>query len=99
MPERCYPVSGDIDLETSTGLQAELLVLVNGTKDDVVVDCRELEFIDSSGIAVFVHTQRLLELDGRRFRLEGVNGMAKRAIELLGLQDILGVGEADLDMA
>jgi anti-sigma B factor antagonist len=95
MAERHYPVHGDIDLESSTGLQAKLLALVNATKDDLVVDCRDLEFIDSSGIAVLVHTQRLLEIDGRGFRLENVGGMAKRAIELLGLQDILGIAATD----
>jgi anti-sigma B factor antagonist len=95
MTERRYPVRGDIDLATSTGLQDNLLVLVNATNDDIVIDCDELEFIDSSGIAVFVHTQRLLEIGGRALRLEHVNGMARRAIELLGLSEVLGLSQSE----
>jgi anti-sigma B factor antagonist len=95
MAERRYPVQGDIDLATSTGLQAKLLVLVNNTNDDVVVDCRELEFIDSTGIAVLVHTQRLLEINGRALRMEHVNGVPRRAIELLGLDEVLGIDEIE----
>jgi anti-sigma B factor antagonist len=93
MAERRYPVRGDIDIAASTGLQAKLLVLVNATRDDLVLDCAELEFIDSSGIAVLIHTQRLLELDGRGFRLENVQGMARRALAVLGLEEILGLVE------
>jgi anti-anti-sigma factor len=71
------------------------LVLVNATKDDLVIDCRDLEFLDSSGIAVFVHTQRLLEIDGRGLRLANVNGIARRAIELLGLAEVLGLTQSE----
>ena len=58
MAERRYPVSGDVDMAVAPELQDKLLVLVNATNDDLVLDCANLAFIDSTGVAVFIHAQR-----------------------------------------
>ena len=89
MAERRYSVRGDIDLENAPDLQAKLLVLVNATNDDLVLDCTDLEFIDSMGIGVFMHTQRLLEVQERRLRVENLHGMVRRAFDILGLVEML----------
>jgi anti-sigma B factor antagonist len=91
MPELRVPVRGTVDLETAQDLQDKLLLLVNTTSADIVLSCKELEFIDSTGIAVFVHTQRLLEIKGRVLRVENLNGMARRLFDLLGLTDLVDV--------
>jgi len=55
--ERRYPVGSNIDLHSAPDLQANLLALVN-TKNNVVLDCADVGFVDSSGIGVFVDIQR-----------------------------------------
>jgi anti-anti-sigma factor len=85
MAERRYPVSGDVDLDTAPDLEAQLLVLVNATDDDLVLDCTDLRFIDSTGIHAVTRTQRLIELQGRQLRVENLTGMARRTFEILGL--------------
>ena len=89
MTERRYAVNGEIDLETASQLQTKLMTLVNATDDDLVVDCAGLEFIDSSGIAVFLRTQRLLETHGRRLTVVNLHGMPLRSFEVLGLTELL----------
>jgi anti-anti-sigma factor len=91
MAERSLVVSGDIDVATAAAIQDRLLVLVDATDDDLVLDCTHLGFIDSMGIALFVHTQRLLEVQGRGFRVTNLRGIARRAFENLGLIDVLGI--------
>jgi anti-anti-sigma factor len=71
------------------------MVLVNATNDDIVVDCAGLEFIDSSGIHVFLGVQELLEAQGREFRIENLSGTPRRAFELLGLFDCVDIGEPE----
>src|SRR5262245_13332483 len=93
MAERRYPIRGEVDLASANELQDDLLAVVNSTTDDLVVDCDGLEFVDSTGIAVFVHTQRVLELQGRRFRVVNLSGMARRAFELLGLRELLAIAD------
>lgn len=89
MAERRYPVSGDVDMAVAPELQEKLLVLVNATNDDVILDCADLQFIDSTGIGVFMHTQRLLEVQNRSLRVENLTGMARRAFDILGLTEVL----------
>jgi len=93
MAERRYPVRGEVDLARAREFQDELLGVVNSTTDDLVLDCDGLEFVDSTGIAVFVHTQRVLELQGRRLRVVNLTGMARRAFELLGLREVLSIAD------
>ena len=97
MAERRYSVRGVVDLASASELQDELLAVVNSTGDDLVLDCDGLDFVDSTGIAVFVHTQRVLELQGRAFRVVNLSGMARRAFDLLGLSDVLGIADEDAE--
>jgi anti-sigma B factor antagonist len=91
MAERRFPVRGEVDLASAGELQDELLAIVNASSDDVVIDCTGLEFVDSTGIAVFVHTQRILELQQRQLRVVNLSGMARRAFDLLGLSGVLSI--------
>jgi anti-sigma B factor antagonist len=95
MTERRYAVTGEIDTANAPELQGKLLVLVNATSDDLVLDCAGLEFIDSTGIAVFIHIQQLLEIQGRGFRIVNLSAMPLRAFQLLGLDEDLGITELD----
>ena len=93
MAEQRFPVRGEVDFSSASGVQDELLALVNSTSDDLVLDCEGLEFVDSTGIAVFVQTQRILELQERRIRVVNLRGMARRAFDLLGLSEVLGIAD------
>ena len=95
MAERRFPVRGDVDLSSCEELQDKLLVLVNATNDDLVLDCTDLVFIDSTGVAVFMHTRQLLEIQHRGFRVENLTGLARRAFDVLGLTELLEVPAAE----
>ena len=94
MSEQRYPVRGDLDLASASAVQQQLSLLVDQSSDDLVLDCTGLDFIDSSGIAVFVHVQRVLESQGRAFRVEHLTGGPRRVFDLLGLTDSLGIAPA-----
>lgn len=47
-------IAGDIDMYSSPVLREELLVLVSKKASHVLVDFKEVSYIDSSGIATFV---------------------------------------------
>jgi anti-sigma B factor antagonist len=89
--ERRFPISGEVDLSSTEELQNALLALVNHTDDDLVIDCDGLEFIDSTGVAVFLHTRQLLDIQGRGFCVVNLRGMARRTFDVLGLTELLEV--------
>jgi len=95
MAERRYCARGEIDLANATELQDRLMVLVNSTNDDVVVDCEDLSFIDSTGIAALVYVQRLLDIQGRALRLENLAGAPRRSFEVLGLTDDFDIAKPE----
>jgi anti-anti-sigma factor len=78
---------GDLDLHTVPSLRKALLMLRD---DDVVVDCADLHFLDSSGIAALVDEQRERERLHRLIHLRNVVGPARRSLEICGLIDMLG---------
>jgi anti-sigma B factor antagonist len=95
MAVRRFPLRGDVDLANAGDLQTKLSVLIDGTDDDIVLDCEGLAFIDSSGIAVVVHVHRELEVLGRRCRIENMSDRARRPFDVLGLTELLGIRELD----
>jgi anti-sigma B factor antagonist len=91
MAESSYSLGGEIDLATASTLQGNLVALVNASEDDLVLDCKDLRFIDSTGISVFVYTKQLLEMHGRGFRITNLTGTARRPFDVLGLTEELGI--------
>jgi len=47
-------VTGELDVHTATDLQSALRDLIDSGSADVIVDLRELEFLDSTGLGVLV---------------------------------------------
>lgn len=49
----------------------------------VVIDCSKLDFIDSSGLGAFLHTNNLLTEERRPVRLKGVGAKVRSLLELM----------------
>ncbi len=80
---------GELDVASSAILEDELAHL--GPAPAVVLDLRELDFIDSTGLGVLVKThQRMRERGDRLAVIEG-DGQVKRLLELTGLDQQLTI--------
>ena len=90
---RVVPV-GELDLATADLLERELHELRDSGFDHVVLDMHALTFIDSSGIRVIVSEHRFASTSDRRFTLQGVPPIIRRALEVCGLLDHLNVDSA-----
>src|ERR1700751_2448 len=53
-------VRGEVDMATATQLRDALTELVDGGATRIVLDCRGLEFLDSSGIGVLIAVRKRL---------------------------------------
>jgi anti-anti-sigma factor len=82
---------GEIDLATSPRLRAALLE-PEAHAASVVLDLREVTFIDSSGLGVIVGQQKRAQERGEQFAV-AVGGAAavQRILELSGLAKVLDV--------
>jgi len=82
-------LKGELDVSTSAELERELDRL--GGRDSVVVDLRELQFIDSTGLSVLVRAHQRAVEAGRSFALVPGSGQAQRLLELTGLDERLTI--------
>jgi anti-anti-sigma factor len=84
---RVIRVGGELDLATVPALEEELEAAIGSPSDAVVVDLSDLDFIDSTGIAVLVRAIGQSNGSGRlRFvpsRAEGVN----RVLAMTGVSE------------
>jgi anti-anti-sigma factor len=78
-------LSGSLDLESALGVDAELRRLEGEGAEKIVLDLSDLDFIDSTGIAMLLSAARRSEdggrLEMRRPRSPDVN----RLLELTGI--------------
>jgi anti-sigma B factor antagonist len=90
---RVAPV-GELDLTTAGLLETQLHDLRTAGFERVVLDLRELTFIDSSGIRVIVAENRHAQATEREFSLLPGPPAVQRALEICGLLGLLHVDGA-----
>jgi anti-sigma B factor antagonist len=86
-PDRCeLQLEGELDLWSVERLQA---ALQRAARDNsaVVVGLQSCEFVDSTGIALFLQVRRKLEAEGGRLVLYGCSDQVQRIFEVAGLTD------------
>lgn len=87
-----YYVRGDLDFDAAPQLRAELVALADDFAiKDIVLDCRDLTFIDSAGFHVLLDLQRMLESQGRRMHIEHLSRSLRHVFDVVGLTGVLRV--------
>lgn len=86
-------VGGELDLASSPALEEELERVADSGADVVVIDLRELEFMDSTGLSVLVRAHQRAEEEGRRLGLVNGSQQVQRLLALTGVAERLTVAE------
>lgn len=82
-------VSGELDLASSPALEEELERVAQSDAQLIVVDLRQLEFMDSTGLSVLVRAHQRAEENGRRLGLVNGSQQVQRLLTLTGVADRL----------
>jgi stage II sporulation protein AA (anti-sigma F factor antagonist) len=77
-------LAGDLTLATATALVEELRVLERSSPELLVLDLRQVRFVDSTGLAELIAAQKRRR-DGRRLVLVIDPGPVERLLALSGL--------------
>lgn len=79
-------LSGELDIASAPELREQLLaILSRRTPSHLILDLSKLRFIDSSGIAVFVNTERRARLLGCTLALVAPQAPVSRVLQVCGL--------------
>ena len=84
-----FMLRGEIDLASAPAFSSALDDHIEANPGDVKVDCSELTFIDSSGLAVLAHAAQSLKSEGRALKLVALSDLCRRTIEICALDELL----------
>lgn len=82
-------VSGELDLASSPALQEELDRVATSDSQMLIIDLRELDFMDSTGLSVLVRAHQRIEEQGRQLAMVKGPQQVQRLLSLTGVADRL----------
>jgi anti-anti-sigma factor len=84
-------VSGELDLASSPELESELERSTSSDAELLIIDLRELEFMDSTGLSVLVRAHQKATQSGKRFAVVKGSQQVQRLLSLTGVAERLTV--------
>lgn len=85
-------LTGRLDTSAAPTLSEEIEDIVN-EKNDVVFDCKELEYIASSGLRVFLQAQKALNAAGGTLKLINVQPTVQSVLDMTGFSIFLDLNQ------
>jgi anti-anti-sigma factor len=86
--------SGELDLRTSPQLEERLNQAWASGAELVILDLRQIEFMDSTGLRVLLGAHQRAQETSRRFALVRGADQVERVLTLTGVRDLLTVVDA-----
>lgn len=86
-------VTGEIDAYTAPKLREELLPLAEGKNKVITVNLKDVSYMDSTGLGVFVGLFKQLNKNEGELKLVALSDRLKRLFELTGLSKIMNISE------
>ena len=82
-------LSGDIDLGNAEAFYQEVATAYAQTRGNVLFDCKELNFIDSTTLGTFVKILKMAKTDGYALRLTNLQPKIKKLFVICSLDSIM----------
>ena len=89
-----FAVAGELDLATSPTLEQEMERVRDADVDLLIVDLRDLRFMDSTGLHARVKAHKQAHDAGRRFAVVQGGAQIERLLDLTGVGDLLVVAQS-----
>jgi anti-anti-sigma factor len=86
---RTLRLAGELDMTSVATLEAAVSRACSGSTRSVTIDLSGLSFIDSTGLAVIIHTSGLCSNRGYAFKLIRGPRAVQRLFEVTGLDGVL----------
>ena len=81
-------ISGEVDIYTSQNLKDKLYSIVDSLQMDLKIDCKELNYIDSTGLGIFVGALKKAKQYNKKIFLLNLKDNIKKLFTITGLDKI-----------
>ncbi|MFZ5989858.1 MAG: STAS domain-containing protein [Bacillota bacterium] len=79
---------GEVDIYTSQDLKENLYNIVDSNQTDLVIDCKELNYIDSTGLGIFVGALKKAKQYGKKIIITNLKDNIKKLFIITGLDKV-----------
>ena len=79
--------SGEVDVASARSLEREIRSALDINAEAVLLDLRDVSFIDSTGLGVLLAVATASSANGNRLRITRLSAPVQRAIDVSGLAD------------
>lgn len=86
---RLFHVAGPLDSMTHEEFRNQMEPMVNQPRIRIVLDCDKMTYINSRGLTLLAHYQRVAAANLSFFGVAGLNSRVSKAIELLGMDKVV----------
>ncbi|HBU11879.1 MAG TPA: anti-anti sigma factor [Clostridiales bacterium] len=84
-------VKGDIDVNTVRQLKKELEEHIERSPMRIVIDCSDLNYIDSTGLGTLVSALKKVQVYGGTIKVEALKPYLIKIFEVTGLADLFEI--------
>lgn len=81
-------IEGEIDIYTAQKFKEKLYEVIDRSGKDVRINCKGLNYIDSTGLGIFVGALKKTKLGGREIYLEKLRENIKKLFLITGLDKL-----------
>lgn len=90
---KIFSIEGRIDVNTSVNLESETDKWIKEGNEKLIFDCCQVDYISSSGLRVFLQTQKTLMRLGGTFKVCGMKPEIEEIFKVTGLLQLFDVYE------
>lgn len=87
----CFKVIGEVDAFTAPVLKERLVLVQNIPGVQATIDLSEVDYIDSTGLGVFIGFYKALKEQDGYVKITGVNARLKRLFEITGIDKVIDI--------
>lgn len=86
-------ISGEVDIYTSQKLKDKLYGILDTNRMDLVIDCKELNYIDSTGLGIFVGALKKAKQYEKKIYISNLKDSIKKLFIITGLDKLFIIKE------
>lgn len=92
-------LNGEVDVYTSEKLKNALLPLTENKGNEVIVDFSQVNYIDSTGLGIFIGALKATHKHGSSIKLIGMIERVRRLFNITGLDEVISIEESTREEA
>ncbi len=84
-------VSGRLDTPAAVKAQQEISPLLENADKEIILDCKDLEYISSSGLRLFLTIRKETSAKGGKVIIENINDEIKKVFMMTGFFNLFEI--------